>query len=81
MGIFPKSIIGYIMKKITRKELNESVAIFLKNGGTITKLPDGPNFRYQSYGVRVPSSMLVDTTAGQDPANKKQLRHFEKSAV
>ena len=67
--------------KITRTELNEEVTKYLKNGGKITKLPDGPNFRFQSYSVRVPTSMSVDTTAGQDPANKKQLIHFEKSAV
>ena len=67
--------------KITRKELNNEIAKFMKNGGKITKLPDGPNFRFQSYSVRVPTSMSVDTTAGQDPANKKQLIHFEKSAI
>ena len=69
------------MKKISRQVVNDSVANFLKNGGTITKLPDGPNFRYHSHSVRVPSSMSVDTTATQEPANKKQLRHFKKSAV
>ena len=70
----------YIMK-ISLKKLNLEISKYLKNGGKITKLPDGPNFRYQSYSVRVPTSMSVDTTAGQDPANKKQLIHFEKSAV
>jgi len=67
--------------KITRKELNNEIAKFMKNGGKITKLPDGPDFRFQSYSVRVPTSMSVDTTAGQDPANKNQLRHFEKSVI
>ena len=60
--------------KITRKELNEEIAKYMKNGGKITKLPDGPNFRFQSYSVRVPTSMSVDITAGQDPANKKQFK-------
>ena len=63
--------------KITRKELNNEIAKYMKNGGKITKLPDGPNFRYQSYSVRVPTSMSVDTTAGQDPVNKKQLSYYE----
>ena len=70
----------YIMK-ISRKKLNREILKYLKNGGKITKLPDGPNFRFQAYGVRVPNSISVDTTAGQDPANNKQLIHFEKSAV
>ena len=67
--------------KITRKELNEEIAKYMKNGGKITKLPDGPNFRFQSYSVRVPTSMSVDTTAGHDPVNNKQLIYFEKEAV
>ena len=67
--------------KITRTELNEEVTKYLKNGGKITKLPDGPNFRFQAYGVRVPNSTSVDTTAGRDPANKKQLSFYEKSMV
>ena len=67
--------------KITRTELNEEVTKYIKNGGKITKLPDGPNFRFQAYGVRVPNSISVDTTAGQDPVNKQQLSYFEKSAV
>jgi len=67
--------------KISREDLNESIAKYLQNGGAITKLPDGPNFRFQTYSVRVPSSMSVDTTAGQEPSTKKQIEHFEKSAV
>ena len=67
--------------KITRTELNKEIAKYVKNGGKITRLPDGPNFRFQAYGVRVPNSTSVDTTAGQDPVNKQQLSYFEKSAV
>ena len=62
---------------MNRSELNEAVKSYLKNGGKITKLPDGPDFRFQAYGVRVPNSMSVDTTAGQDPVNKKQLSYYE----
>ncbi len=67
--------------KITRTELNEEIAKYMKNGGKITRLPDGPNFRFQAYGVRVPNSTSVDTTAGQDPVNKKQLSFYKKSMV
>tara|TARA_Y100001949_G_C15751148_1_gene227929 strand:+ start:133 stop:339 length:207 start_codon:yes stop_codon:yes gene_type:complete len=67
--------------KITRTELNEEITKYIKNGGKITRLPDGPNFRFQAYGVRVPNSISVDTTVGQDPVNKKQLSYYEKSAI
>ena len=64
-----------------RDELNEAVNSYLKNGGKITTLPDGPNYRFQTYGVRVPNSTVVDTTAGQDPVNKQQLSYYEKSEI
>ena len=67
--------------KITRTELNTEIAKYIKGGGKITRLPDGPDFRFQAYGVRVPNSTAVDTTAGQDPVNKKQLSYYEKSAI
>ena len=67
--------------KITRTELNAEITKYIKNGGKITRLPDGPNFRFQAYGVRVPNSTSVDTTAGQDPVNKKQLSFYKKSMV
>ena len=66
---------------MNRSELNKAVKSYLNKGGKITKLPDGPDFRFQAYGVRVPNSMSVDTTAGQDPVNKKQLSYYEKSMV
>ena len=66
---------------MNRNELNKAVKSYLKSGGKITKLPDGPNFRYQAYGVRVPNSTVVDTTAGQDPVNKQQLSYYEKSEI
>ena len=66
---------------MNRNELNKAVKSYLKSGGKITKLPDGPNFRYQAYGVRVPNSTAVDTTAGQDPVNKQQLSYYEKSEI
>ena len=50
--------------KMNRSEVNQAVSRFLKNGGKITKLPDGPNHRFQPYGVRVtPSDPKVDVTA------------------
>ena len=66
---------------MNRSELNEAVKSYLKSGGKITKLPDGPDFRFQAYGGRAPNSISVDTTAGQDPVNKQQLSYYEKSAV
>ena len=66
---------------MNRNELNKAVKSYLKSGGKITKLPDGPNFRYQAYGVKVPNSTTVDTTAGQDPVNKQQLSYYEKSEI
>ena len=66
---------------MNRSELNKAVKSYLNKGGKITKLPDGPNFRYQAYGVRVPNSTTVDTTAGQDPVNKQQLSYYEKSEI
>ena len=66
---------------MNRTELNTEIAKYMKEGGKITKLPDGPNYCFQTYGVRVPNSMSVDTTAGQDPVNKEQLLYYEKSMV
>ena len=52
----------YIMQ-ISRKKLNLEIVKYLKNGGKITKLPDGPDFRFQPYGVRVaPGDPKVDLT-------------------
>ena len=64
-----------------RKELTEAVAKFLAGGGKVTKLPDGPDTRWQNYGVRVPISNNVDLTLGVDPANKKQGSAFERSSL
>jgi hypothetical protein len=41
----------YIMK-ISRKKLNLEIVKYLKTGGKITKLPDGPDYHFQPYGVR-----------------------------
>ena len=67
---------------MTRSELNEATARFLANGGKVTKLPDGPNYRFQSYGVRVaPSDPKVDLTAMEDPSTKKQREAFEANTL
>ena len=63
---------------MNRNELKRAVNNYLKNGGKITKLPDGPDYRFHQYGVKVPESTSVDTTAGQDPINEKQLSYYEK---
>ncbi len=62
---------------MTRSELNDATARFLANGGKITKLPDGPDFRFQPHGVKVKESFSVDVTATEDPANIKQETALE----
>ena len=59
---------------MTRTEINTAVNTYLKNGGKITKLPDGPNFRFQPYGVRVvPGDPKVDVTVTETPTTKQQI--------
>ena len=62
---------------MTREELNESTAQFLKGGGKINKLPDGPAFRWYPYSAmssksRDLSGVKVDVTAKEEPANAVQ---------
>ena len=49
--------------KMTRSEINEAMAKYFADGGKVTKLPDGPNWNFNPYGVRVPKSNNVDLTA------------------
>ena len=65
--------------KMTRSEINEAMARFFANGGKVTKLPDGPDFRFQPHGVKVKESFSVDVTATEDPANKKQEKVLENT--
>ena len=68
--------------KITRTELNEEVTKYIKNGGKITKLPDGPDYRFQPYGVRVPpGDPKVDLTISDTPTTKQQISYVEKNAL
>ena len=68
--------------KITRTELNEEVTKYIKNGGKITKLPDGPDYRFQPYGVRVtPGDPKVDLTITDTPTTKQQISYVEKNAL
>ena len=66
---------------MTREELKEATNRFLKKGGKITKLPDGPNYRFNPYGVRVANSNAVDLTATEDPGTKKQREDFETNTL
>ena len=66
---------------MNRSELNEATAKYLANGGKVTKLPDGPTWNFQSYGVRVPKSYNVDVTALEDPGSKKQIEAVEASTL
>ena len=65
-----------------RDELNEAINDYLKNGGKITKLPDGPDYRFQPYGVRVtPGDPKVDLTVTDTPTTKQQISYVEKNSL
>ena len=67
---------------MTREEVKEAMNSFLKNGGKITKLPDGPDFRFQPYGVRVtPGDPKVDLTVSDTPTTKQQISYVEKNSL
>ena len=71
----------YIMK-ISRKKLNLEIDKYLKNGGKITKLPDGPDYRFQPYGVRVPpGDPKMDLTISDTPTTKQQISYVEKNSL
>jgi|LWDU01.1.fsa_nt_gi hypothetical protein len=60
-----------------REELNEATARFLKSGGKVKKLPDGPAFRWYPYSAMTGKSgdlsdLKVDLTAKEEPANATQ---------
>jgi len=62
---------------MTREELNEATAQFLKGGGKIKKLADGPAFRWYPYSAMSGKSgdlsdLKVDVTAKESPANAVQ---------
>jgi hypothetical protein len=71
----------YIMK-ISRKKLNREILKYLKNGGKITKLPDGPDYHFQPYGVRVtPGDPKVDLSITDTPTTKRQISYVEKNSL
>ena len=61
---------------MTREELNEATARFLKDGGKVKKLPDGPAFRWYPYSAMSSKSkdltIREDITAKEEPANAFQ---------
>ena len=68
--------------KISRKKLNREISKYLKNGGKITKLPDGPDYHFQPYGVRVtPGDPKVDLTVSDSPTTKQQISYVEKHSL
>ena len=67
--------------KMTRSEINEAMAKFFADGGKVTKLPDGPNWNFNPYGVRVPKNNNVDLTAMEDPDSKKQIQALEERTL
>ena len=66
---------------MNRSKLNEAVQSYLNKGGKITNLPDGPDFRFQAYGVSVKPSNKVDLTSMEDPSSKKQTEAFESNKL
>ena len=66
---------------MNRSKLNEAVQSYLNKGGKITKLPDGPDFRFQAFGVSVKPSNKVDLTSMEDPSSKKQTEAFESNKL
>ena len=67
---------------MTRTEINTAVNTYLKNGGKITKLPDGPDYRFQPYGVKVtPGAPKVDVTITETPTTKQQISYVEKHSL
>ena len=66
---------------MNRSDLNEAVQSYLNKGGKITKLPEGPDFRFQAYGVSVKPSNKVDLTSMEDPSSKKQTEAFESNKL
>ena len=67
---------------MNRSELNEAIVNFLANGGKITKLPDGPDYRFQPYGVKVtPGDPKVDVTITETPTTKQQISYVEKNSL
>ena len=67
---------------ISREKLNLEVVKYLKNGGKITKLPDGPDYRFRPYGVRVtPGDPKVDLTISDTPTTKQQISYVEKNSL
>ena len=68
--------------KISRKKLNREILKYLKNGGKITKLPDGPDYHFQPYGVRVtPGDPKVDLSITDTPTTKRQISYVEKNSL
>jgi hypothetical protein len=61
---------------MTRQELNEATVRFLKNGGKVEKLPDGPAFRWYPYSAmsskRGDLTIREDLTVKEQPSNKAQ---------
>ena len=68
--------------KISRKKLNLEIIRYLKNGGKITKLPDGPDYRFQPYGARVtPGDPIVDLTITDTPTTQQQIKYVEENSL
>ena len=67
---------------MTRTEIQKAVDNYLQKGGKITKLPDGPNFRFQPHDVKVaPSDPKVDVTITETPTTQQQMDYVEDNSL
>ena len=73
---------NWIRGQMTAEQLRDAVADYLKDGGEITKLPNGPKIYHQKYTAYVPTDwqskgvVLMDVTALENPANRAQHKYF-----
>lgn len=68
--------------EISRKKLNLDIIKYLQMGGKITKIPDGPDYQFQPYGVRIsPGDPKVDLSIADSPTTKQQIKYVEKNSL
>ena len=67
---------------MTRTEIQKAVDNYLQKGGKITKLPDGPNFRFEPHDViAAPSDPKVDVTITETPTTQQQMDYMEDNSL
>ena len=67
---------------MTRTEIQKAVDNYLQKGGKITKLPDGPNFRFEPHDVKAaPSDPTVYRTITETPTTQQQMDYMEDNSL